>query len=219
MTSIFVTGSGTDVGKTFVCCRLLEALAGRRVRMIKPVVSGFDPAAPAHSDTAELIRAQGREPDRGAIEATSPWRFRAPLSPDMAAAREGRRIPFDELVAWSRLDEGQDLTLIEGVGGALVPLDERHTTLDWIAALDCRVLLVVGSYLGGISHALATLTALDARGIGVDAIALSESQTPAAPLDEIRTVLERFTGGVPVEAIGRPPTGDQIGRLVARLGI
>lgn len=219
MTRIFVTGSGTEVGKTFLCCRLLEAFAGRNVRAIKPIVSGFDPAAPESSDTARLIRAQGRGLDAASIEATSPWRFRAPLSPDMAAAREGRTIAFDDVVAWSRIDEGQDLTLIEGVGGALVPLDARHTTLDWIAALEPHVLLVAGSYLGSISHALATLAALEARGIGVDVIALSESAEPAAPLAEIRAVVQRFAGTVPVEAIGRPPTNAQIARLVARLGV
>src|SRR3546814_8137834 len=78
----------------------------------------------------------------------SPWRFRAPLSPDMAAAREGRTVPFDDLVdhCRDRLAAAAGPLLIEGVGGAMVPLDECHTVLDWMAALALPALLVSGTY-------------------------------------------------------------------------
>src|SRR3546814_10354844 len=105
----------------------------------------------------------------------SPWRFRAPLSPDMAAAREGRTVPFDDLVdhCRDRLAAAAGPLLIEGVGGAMVPLDECHTVLDWMAALALPALLVSGTYLGAISHTLTALAALDARGISVSGIVLS----------------------------------------------
>ena len=78
----------------------------------------------------------------------SPWRFAAPLSPDMAASRERRSIPFDALVAHCRAaSERRGVTLIEGIGGVMTPLDAEHTVLDWIAALGAPALLVVGSYL------------------------------------------------------------------------
>src|SRR3546814_15146579 len=95
----------------------------------------------------------------------------------MAAAREGRTVPFDDLVdhCRDRLAAAAGPLLIEGVGGAMVPLDECHKVLDWMAALALPALLVSGTYLGAISHTLPALAALDAPGINVSRTLLSPS--------------------------------------------
>ena len=178
MTTVFVTSSGTDIGKTFVTLRLIAELkaSGRRVRALKPVASGFDAAHPERSDTGELLRALELEPTAVNVDAVSPWRFVAPLSPDMAAARERRTIPFAALVAHCRAaGRSGDVTLIEGIGGVMVPLDGEHTVLDWIAALQVPALLVVGSYLGALSHSLTAAAALRARGVTIAGVVVSES--------------------------------------------
>jgi dethiobiotin synthetase len=102
MTALFITGSGTDVGKTFVTALLARQLrgAGRAVRALKPVVSGFDPAAAGSSDPGLLLDAAGLAVSPENLEAVAPWRFKAGLSPDMAAAREGRTIDFNALLAF-----------------------------------------------------------------------------------------------------------------------
>src|SRR5258706_12022749 len=104
MTAIFVTGTGTDVGKTFVTTGLIRHLraTGRPVEALKPVVSGFDPDAPATSDPGLLLAALDRALTQAEIDRISPWRFRAPLSPDLAAAREGRNLDYKRLVEFSR---------------------------------------------------------------------------------------------------------------------
>src|SRR5512147_418381 len=121
MTVLFVTASGTDVGKTFVTLQLIHELtaAGYRVRALKPVASGFDAANPDAGDTGALLRAQGLERNAANLDAVSPWRFSAPLSPDMAAAREGRAVPFAALVDFCRAPRDVDVTLIEGIGGVM----------------------------------------------------------------------------------------------------
>ena len=96
-----------------------------------------------------------------AVAEITPWRFAAPLSPDMAAAREGRRLDLGDIVAYCRAAHGDPL-LIEGIGGAMVPLNDEHTVLDWIADLGAPALVVTGSYLGTISHTLTTLAAISA---------------------------------------------------------
>src|SRR6185312_4226156 len=101
----------------------------------------------------------GRPLSLDEITRISPWRFEAPLSPDMAARREGRAIDFDALVDFTR-STASPLTLVEGVGGVMVPLDEQHTTLDWMAAVGFPVMLVTGSYLGTLSHTLTAVGAL-----------------------------------------------------------
>ncbi len=206
MTTVFVTSSGTDIGKTFVTLRLIAELkaSGRRVRALKPVASGFDAARPAHGDTGELLRAQALEPTAANLDAVSPWRFAAPLSPDMAAARERRSVPFAALVAHCRAAERRgDVTLIEGIGGVMVPLDDEHTVLDWIAALEAPTLLVVGSYLGTLSHSLTAARALLSRGVTIAGVVVSESEQQPVPAAETAATLARFIAPVPVRVLPR----------------
>ena len=206
MPAIFVTATGTDVGKTYVTCALVRALRGRQasVAAFKPVISGFDMSAAAASDTGQILKALGRRCDAAAIAAISPWRYTAALSVDMAAAREKRPLPFDLVVEFCA-EEAKQATrtcLIEGVGGLMSPLDRQHTNLDWIAALRTPVLLVAGSYLGTISHTLTALAALDRVDARALAIVISQSESSPVSLDELTAVLTRFTP-VPIVAIGR----------------
>ena len=163
MSAIFITATGTDVGKTFVAASLIRHLRqmGRLVDAIKPVVSGFDPAQAATSDPGVLLHALGLPATASEIDRISPWRFRAALSPDLAAEREGRSIDVDTVVSFCQtaIDRRRDILLIEGIGGVMVPLDGERTILDVMMALQLPLILVAGSYLGTISH---TLTALDA---------------------------------------------------------
>ena len=93
MSGLFITGSGTGVGKTLVTCILLHQLrrAGHVARALKPVITGFDADAVADSDTGRLLAAMDEPLDKAAVGSVSPWRFADPISPDMAAAREGLR--------------------------------------------------------------------------------------------------------------------------------
>jgi dethiobiotin synthetase len=207
MSAVFVTATGTDVGKTYVTAGLIRALrgAGRPVRALKPVVSGFDAATAAVSDPAMLLAALGQVAEMEAIAAVSPWRFRAPLSPDMAARREGGMVAFDELVGFCRtaMAEEDGVLLIEGVGGVMVPLDDRHTVLDWMGALGVPVLLVCGSYLGTISHTLTALDALARRGLDPAAVVVNESAGSTVGLAETIETLGRFTGTARLVALPR----------------
>ena len=191
MTAFFITGAGTDVGKTFVAGGLIRALRnrGRAVRALKPVASGFNAADPGPSDPGQLLAALGRPITAGEIDAICPWRFTAPLSPDMAAANEKRAIDFDALVAFSRARAAGEILLVEGVGGVMVPLDATHTTLDWMQALGFPVILVGGSYLGAISHTLSALEVLRGRNLPVAAIVISETANSMVPLENtVQTV-------------------------------
>src|SRR3984957_18855025 len=106
MRAIFVSGTGTDVGKTFVTTGLIRHFlaGGGVVDAIKPVVSGFDSADLAASDPGALLAALRRPLTLAEVQRISPWRFAAPLSPDMAAEREGRAIAFDAVTDFCRSD-------------------------------------------------------------------------------------------------------------------
>ncbi|HMF06532.1 MAG TPA: dethiobiotin synthase [Methylocella sp.] len=196
MPAIFITGSGTGVGKTFVACGLITHFRalGRPVGALKPLVSGFDPAALIDSDPAMLLEALGRSVTADELQQISPWRFCAPLSPDMAARAEGRSIDFQRIVDFCRAEIAKTAgtLLIEGIGGIMVPLDRRHTVLDLMAALGQPVVLVGGSYLGTLSHVLSAQDVILHHGLGLRAIVISESEGTPPPLRETLVSLGNF---------------------------
>jgi dethiobiotin synthetase len=206
MTAVFVTATGTDIGKTFVTAGLIRHFkgAGRAVDAIKPVVSGFDPAAWPDSDPAALLAALGRPLTLDEAERISPWRFAAPLSPDMAAQREGRNIAFAKVVEFCRraFAARRGVLLIEGIGGIMVPLDDRRTVLDWMSMLRIPIILVAGSYVGTISHTLTSLEVLARRNLDVIAVVVSESEGSAASLEDTVATLQRFVE--PIDVVGIP---------------
>ena len=205
MSRLFITSSGTEIGKTFVTRALVYQFraTGRKVAALKPVASGFDDSAIEETDTGELLNALGRPLDAESVAAISPWRFAEPLSPDMAAAREGREIPFNELVAFCATDSGADVTLIEGIGGVMVPLDDTHTVLEWIEAVGAPALLVVGGYLGTLSHTLTAYEALRSRTLEIAGIVVNESPEQPVPLEETADAIRRFAGATPVVTLPR----------------
>ena len=225
MTAIFVTGTGTDIGKTFVSAGLIRHWrgAGRAVSAIKPVLSGFDAARAGASDAGVLLGALGRSIDDAEIARVSPWRFAAPLSPDMAAAREGLSIDFAALVEFSRKAEQHEgmhqggILLIEGIGGIMVPLDPKHTVLDWISALRHPLVLVAGSYIGTISHTLTALQVLARRNLDVAAVVVSESVGSAASLGETVAAIAHFADSIDVVGLPRDPADADFARIAGLL--
>jgi dethiobiotin synthetase len=224
MTAFFITATGTDVGKTYVASGLIRhwRAAGRQVDVLKPVASGFDPAAVETSDTGVLLRALGKPLASAEIDRVSPWRFAAPLSPNMAAEREGRRIDFEAVVKFSRdaIAAAKDILLIEGIGGMMVPLTDKHTVLDWMAALDVPLMLVSGTYVGSLSHTLTCLDVLARRGLTVKAIVVNN--TPGSPVTFQNTIstlrnFERKTAMAGLQWRADTVPGDRAFQAIAEL--
>ena len=218
MAAMFITGTGTDIGKTWLACALLRhwRAAGRRPLAFKPLLSGFDSSLPEASDAGQILAALGRAGrDMSELDAVAPWRFAAPLSPNMAAALEGKAIDFDALVDFTRRVAHADAcpTLIEGVGGVMAPLTVRQTVRDWIAASGLPCALVAGSYLGSLSHTLTALEALTKVGVAVEAIVVNESAGSGVELDAVIDNLMRHAPGIAVHGIHRAAPGSSVTRL------
>ena len=205
MAAYFVTATGTDIGKTYVTAGLLRHLRREDASAVKPVVSGFTAETAASSDPVQLLEAMGKAVTAETLASMSPWRFAEPLSPDMAAAREGRIVEFDALVEFCRtsVSRAKGPLFVEGVGGVMVPLDTRHTVRDWMAALGLPVVLVAGSYLGTISHTLTALDVLARARLTVAALVVNETAESAVPHDETIETLRRFAGAIPIVALRR----------------
>lgn len=179
----FITSTGTGMGKTHVTRQLIEyhRLRGEQAIAVKPIESGFDDTLVAPSDAATLLTAQGLPVDRHHIERITPWRFAAPLSPHMAAEQEQKHINFAEVCAFCKQYEGKSESVyIEGAGGLMVPINAQFTFLDLICALSCEVILVVGAYLGSISHTLTAIACLNARGANLKLVIVNDTQTQSS---------------------------------------
>lgn len=197
MRRYFITATGTDIGKTFVTCALVHAARkhGKSLEVYKPIISGIEDDNPAGSDSALLLEALGREVTPANLDVISPWRFKEALAPSMAAAKEGKEFPITELFEWTHntiQNFNQELMLIEGVGGVMVPLDTHHTVCDWMMVASLTSILVAGSYLGTISHTLTALETLEHAGIAVRAVVVCESPNSTVALEDTLRELRIF---------------------------
>jgi dethiobiotin synthetase len=207
MSAVFIAGTGTDIGKTFVTAGLIRHIrgSGGAIAAVKPIVSGFDPDAWQESDPAVLLAALGLPATLAEVERISPWRFKAPLSPHMASRREGRTIAFRDVVEFCRSTAAaqRGLLLIEGIGGIMVPLDERRTVLDLMSVLRIPVILVAGSYVGTLSHTLTALEVMARRNLDIAAVVVSESEGSAVPLEDTAAAIAQFADAIDVVAVPR----------------
>jgi dethiobiotin synthetase len=205
-TTYFVTATGTDLGKTYVLCRILQQLRGRGIAVsaVKPVLSGFDHALARESDAGQILLSMGHQADMQSVAAIAPWRFSAPLSPDMAAAREGQSVRLHDVVRFchATVSRHDGLAFVEGAGGVLSPLGNDFTNLDLLQALGAAGILVAGGYLGTISHTLTAISAMQARGCAPVAIVLSGVQDGPVTIAETAATIGRFTD-VPIHIVAR----------------
>lgn len=193
MTTVFVTATGTEVGKTVVARGLIKAVRaqGRAVEALKPVVSGYDPREAAGSDPGLLLTALGEPITPDGIARISPFRFTAPVSPHLAARREGKKIDFNavvELCRW-RMQASTGVLIIEGVGGIMAPLEDHRTVLDWMVALNQPIILVAGSYLGTLSHTFSAIDVLERRDLSIAALVVNETAgSPVSFNDTVESI-------------------------------
>jgi dethiobiotin synthetase len=164
---LFVTGTDTGVGKTLASCALLHRLRARGLRALgmKPVAAGVEasPEGPVNPDVAELRRASSWP---APLEQVNPYLFDPPVAPHLAAAAVGVRIEIAPIRrAFEALRASADAIVVEGVGGFLVPLNDREDAGDLAVALALPVVLVVGMRLGCLNHALLTQQAIVARSL------------------------------------------------------
>ena len=155
--SIFIAGTDTGVGKTMIAGGLARVLRmkGISVGVMKPVSCGGDEDALFLSQCAGI-----REP----LRRINPIHLKHPLSPNVAAALEHKKIDLKKITAaFKTLQKRYDTVIIEGCGGLLVPLTDRFLVIDLIPALKSEVILVSRSGLGAINHSLLSLEALRRR--------------------------------------------------------
>jgi dethiobiotin synthetase len=195
----FVTGTGTEVGKTVVAAVIARSLAaeGQNVAVFKPAVTGL--SEPGEADHELLRRASG---SAQSDEQIAPYRYDPPASPHLAAELAGDRIEPPRLLRAARRAEADaDVLVCEGVGGLMVPLAPGYLVRDFARELGLPVIVAAPPDLGTINHTLLTLEAARAAGLDVALVVLTP--WPQDP-DRIQTSNHRTLeslGGVPVAGL------------------
>jgi dethiobiotin synthetase len=202
MRGVFVTGTGTAVGKTIVAAATCAALAaeGQPVVAFKPVVTGLDEPAGAWPLDHELLATAaggGQAPDD-----VAPYRFGPPVSPHYAAELAGETIEPARLLSVARAAGDRPL-VAEGVGGLLVPITLGYLVRDLAVDLGLAVVIAAHTGLGTINHTLLTVEAARAAGLHVAGVVMTPWPDQPQPIEQSnRSAVERL-GGVRVS--GLPP--------------
>lgn len=168
---VFVTGTGTEVGKSIVAAVIARAAvaSGMSVAVFKPAVSGLDEAG--ESDLELLRRASG---SGQSDEEIAPYRFGPAVSPHLAAELAGLEISPERLLQGARAAaENADVMVCEGVGGLLVPLSANYLVRDLCVDLRYPLVIAASPGLGTINHTLLTIEAARAAGLEVRAVVMT----------------------------------------------
>lgn len=195
MVNFFITGTDTEIGKTYVTCALLRDL---RARGLNPI--GFKPLACGDRSDPRAMRDAVGNPSLS-LDLINPIYLRTPAAPYIAAEMEQREVRINEIVsAYEKLAEQYAPVLIEGAGGWEAPLAPGLTMADLADALGLPVILVVGNKLGAVNHAIMTVQGIRARALECRSIVLNHvgEEWDAASVSN-RRLIEEFTQ-VPVQA-------------------
>jgi dethiobiotin synthetase len=198
---IFITGTDTGVGKTYVATGIAKALrsAGIEVGVMKPAETGcrVHSGKLLPSDAEALIQAASV---RDSLSLVNPFRFRAPVAPSVAAQLDRKTIDPEKILrSFKTLSQRHRFMIVEGAGGLMVPLAEGYLFLDLAEAMNLPVVIVARPGLGTINHTLLTIEALRTRGLTVAGVVINDSQGGKKGLAEATSpeVIQNLSG-VPI---------------------
>lgn len=205
---LFITGTDTEIGKTVITCSLIHALqnTGHSVAAAKPLASGaYETANGLRNEDAVAL--QQAQQSNLSYQDINPILFPQAIAPHIAADIEQQPLSVELLTSAMQpfLGAEADYHIIEGVGGWLVPLNQQQMMSDFVSALRCQVILVVGVRLGCLNHALLTYEGIKQSGLDVIAWVANCCDPQAEYIEEnIQTLQQQFPapllGVVPYQA-------------------
>jgi dethiobiotin synthetase len=213
---VFVTGTGTEVGKTVVAAVIAHTLAsaGELVAVFKPALTGLGDFSADGPKSGAGVRSSAHRPDHEALRVAAgsrqsdgeiaPYRYGPAASPHLAAELAGEQIERDRLLGSARAAaESADVLVCEGVGGLLVPLSPGYLVRDLAVDLALPLVIAASPGLGTINHTLLTIEAAMTAGLTVDFVVLTPWPDEPAEIETSNRETIESLGEVPVETL--PP--------------
>lgn len=190
-TSYFITGTDTEIGKTYATASLAASLKQQhphlRLAVRKPIASGAIQNTKGDWVSEDALRLQDASGSTEPLETINPYLFEAPISPERAIRQAGQNIFIRDLAQACQTNNA-DVTLVEGAGGFCSPLALGGTNADLAEQLQAPVILIVGNRLGCLNHAYLTLEAIERRGLSVAVIIMNDlsDQADRENLNDLR---------------------------------
>ena len=185
---IFVTGTGTGVGKTYAACALAKALRGKgkSIGVMKPISTGD------RNDARKLIFASQTSEE---ISTVNPVFLKAPLAPFVSAGMARKNIDLSSVSnEFNKLKKKYDFLIVEGIGGLMVPIKRNYFVIDLIKKLSLPVVVVANPKLGAINHVLLTIDKLKQKNIPVLGVIFSYKGKPSLAEKTNPEIIARLTG-------------------------
>jgi len=204
MQTLFVTGTDTNVGKTYVTCLLLKKLlaTGLTVGAYKPVCSGAEKDAAGRYFWSDIEALKSATNQKFSEELICPQKFLAAVAPNVAAELEGKVVSDDLLLsgvsAWMKQ---VDTLIVEGAGGIFCPLSNHVTVLDLAIQIQAPMIVVAANRLGVISHTRLTVDRIRRSGLDVAAVILNEVRASDPADSSLTTNARQLSHWIPDVAI------------------
>ncbi len=174
----FITGSDTDVGKTYIGCELIRQLRHRdkQLEIRKPAESGCQANDNGRLITADAAKLNAANNNAESMDRVCAFRFQAALAPHRAAHLEGHSLQITELINACSRDDDNHLLIVEGAGGFYSPLAEDGLNADLANVLQLPLIIVVNDRIGGINQALMTIQAVESRHLPIAAVIMNQTE-------------------------------------------
>ena len=202
---LFITGTDTGVGKTFVAGLLASLLRARGidVGVMKPVETGC-PRQDGRLEPRDALTLKEQAGTTDLLDEICPYALEMPVAPSVAAEAAGVAIDLDRIAGWfQHLAARHQLTLVEGAGGLMVPLTDMADTTHLVQKLRIPVLVVTRTSLGTINHTLLTCHWARQKGLSILGVVLNSPTGPPDPAEEAN--LEALAARLPTPLLGRIP--------------
>ncbi len=177
--NIFITSTGTNIGKTYCTVEILKEMLHRKIlfNAYKPILSGFNIFNIKDSDSYKILKTNNKEPKIEDIKEISPWLFEKAIAPSIAAKKkENKSLKYNDVLEWClKKSDNKIINIFEGAGGLLVPIEKTKTILDLMKDLNSKVVLVVGNYLGSVSHTISAIQNLQHANLKIINIIINEN--------------------------------------------
>mgnify|MGYP001255655808 CR=1 FL=1 len=194
--SFFITSTGTNIGKTYCAVEIIKALIKKKIEVnpYKPILSGFNLRKIEESDSYKILRTIKKDIDIKDIKSITPWLFNNAMAPSLAAEKENKNLDYNQVFNWcldkiNYKNNKNSINIIEGAGGILVPIEKEKTILDLIIDLRIPVILVVGNYLGSVSHTLSVIKNIQLSKINIINIIINQNNNCDLDIDDTKKLI------------------------------
>ena len=212
--NIFITSTGTNLGKTYCFVEILKELGHRKIiaNSYKPILSGFNFDNIVDSDSYKIIQTRNITPDIDHIKNITPWLFQSPIAPSIAAMKENKTLKYEEVLKWClKKSNINGINIFEGAGGIYVPIEGKKTILNLIKELECKVILIVGNYLGSVSHTISAIKNIQHEDIEIINVIINKNNDNDVNIEDTKSLINSvFNSKVKIRKVFQNDNNDNM---------